>query len=202
MAEQTTPTRQQTRQTTKKRSQNKANKPVRKPWKVWGFRIYMLICFAVAIALGYTALQFWIPENAETYVQRLEQRPILETTVMDTANAQLATLGTVKAEQRGPVIHFTIEVSPETDQQTAKDLGWQAVQTFVQSVAGNTSEEQPFGDFFTKYEAQLVIQQTGLTTDEATLYKDPNTEEGDVLFPLFGVVNDVSSQTVVWTNNN
>ncbi len=202
MAEQTTPTRQQTRQTTKKRNQNKANKPVRKPWKVWGFRIYMLICFAVAIALGYTALQFWIPENAETYVQRLEQRPLLETTVMDTANAQLATLGAVKAEQRGPVIHFTIEVSPETDQQTAKDLGWQAVQTFVQSVAGNTSEEQPFGDFFVKYEAQLVIQQTGLTTDETTLYKDPNAEEGDVLFPLFGVVNDVNSQTIVWTNNN
>ncbi|MGL6229505.1 MAG: hypothetical protein ACRC3J_09940, partial [Culicoidibacterales bacterium] len=162
MAEQTTPTRQQTRQTTKKRSQNKANKPVRKPWKVWGFRIYMLICFAVAIALGYTALQFWIPENAETYVQRLEQRPILETTVMDTANAELATLGTVKAEQRGPVIHFTIEVSPETDQQTAKDLAWQAIQTFVIAIGDAPSETQPFGNTFITYEAQIVINQTGL----------------------------------------
>ncbi|MGL4623435.1 MAG: hypothetical protein ACRCWD_00895 [Culicoidibacterales bacterium] len=202
MAEQTTPTRQQTRQTANKRSQKKTNKPVRKPWKVWGFRIYMLICFAVAIGLGYVALQFWIPENVETYVQRLDQRPLLETTIVEAANTQLATLGTVAVEQRGPVMYFTIEVSPETDQQTAKDLAWQSVQTFVQSVAGNTSDEQPLGDFFTKYEAQIVIQQTGATTGEETLYKDPNNEEGDVLFPLFGVVNDVNSQTIKWTNNN
>ncbi|MGL5915898.1 MAG: hypothetical protein ACRCZG_06520, partial [Culicoidibacterales bacterium] len=64
MAEQSTPTRQQTRQTQNTRKKKKKVKIAREPWKVWGFRIYMVICFAVAIGIGVTVLQFWIPDDA------------------------------------------------------------------------------------------------------------------------------------------
>ncbi|MGL4972801.1 MAG: hypothetical protein ACRC6H_06630 [Culicoidibacterales bacterium] len=201
MAEQTTPTRQQTRQTKNTRTKKKKAKVARSPWKVWSFRIYMLICFTVAIGIGVTVLGFWIPEDAETYVQRLETRPLLDEAVLTNANTQLATLGNVKVDQRGPVFYFEIEVSPETQAQTAKDLAWQAIQTFVIAIGDAPSETQPFGNTFITYEAQIVINQTGLVTPEDQVYKDPNTEEGDNLFPIFGVVNDVNSQTINWSNN-
>ncbi|MGL4953656.1 MAG: hypothetical protein ACRC5Q_07670 [Culicoidibacterales bacterium] len=201
MAEQSTPTRQQTRQTQNTRKKKKKVKIAREPWKVWGFRIYMVICFAVAIGIGVTVLQFWIPDDAETYVQRIETRPLLEETVLANANTQLLTLGNVKVDQRGPVFYFDIEISAETDAQTAKDLAWQAMQTFVSAIGDNPSEEQPLGSTFITYEAQIVINQTGLVTPEDQVYKDPNTEEGDNLFPIFGSVNHVNSQTINWSNN-
>lgn len=197
MADQTTRRSQNNQKKTKvKRTTN------RKPWKVWGFRILMLLCLAVAAMLGAIAWQFWIPESVETYVQRLDKRPLLEESVLANANAQLATLGNVSVQQEGPVFMFTVEVSPEEDAQTAKDLSWSAIQTFVNTIGSNGSEEQPFGDTFLTYEAQIIVKQTGTITPEDQILKDPNNEEGDVAFPIFGVVNHVQSQTIIWTNNN
>lgn len=200
MAEQTTttPTRQsQKTRTTKKKS----GKPARKPWKVWSFRIYMLVCFAVAIGLGAIAWQFWIPEDVESYVQRLDNRPAISEEALSAANAQLANLGNVKVTQTGPIFYFNIEVSPEMEQQSAKDLAWESVRVFASSIANDGSEEMPFGKTFLSYEAQIVIQQTGNSISNEEVYKDPNTEESNVAYPLFGVVNDVHSQSINWTNN-
>lgn len=202
MAEKTTMTRQQTRQKNDKRTTKKQNKQPRAPWKVWGFRIYMLATIAIAIGLAVTAFQFWIPEDVDTYAQRLDARPSVDAGALANANTQLATLGNIQVEQRGPIFYVTMSVAPETEPQTAKDLAWQAVQTIVSSLGGNPSEAQPFGETFLTYEAQIVITQEGLAPAKEEVYKDPNTEEGDVTFPLFGVVNDVNSQSIQWTNNN